>query len=325
MKKGNFEAVFKFAKTVLIRSLSHYLQSHRRLVIPQLGAFLVKEPGGAILFSELLKRDDGVLRGLLRESGLNDLEAAGEIDRFVFEVRHAIQSGTGYPIPGLGRLQPGPNGTIAFVYNPAQGPERAAEGSDMADGASAAGPESKPELRSAAAAEVASEPRPVAATAMPPREPGASASKVAATPADPARGTEETSGKPPRQHTPRIQADQLSRSVERAFAEASASPSSERGDRASSDRGSRDGRRPKTAATSPYPGRAPRRRADRFLWIAIAAALIALAAIGFGYWREHRDRQEAEAEYLEYRQMIHTPNTALETGTVDPAPAEHTE
>ena len=47
---------------MLIRIIAQYLESHRRLVIPQMGAFIVKEPGSSVLFSELLKRDDGVLQ-----------------------------------------------------------------------------------------------------------------------------------------------------------------------------------------------------------------------------------------------------------------------
>ena len=76
---------------VLIRTISQYLESHKRLVVPQLGTFIVKEPGVSIVFSELLKRDDGTLRRLLIDGGLSELEAAGEIDRFVFEVRHAVE------------------------------------------------------------------------------------------------------------------------------------------------------------------------------------------------------------------------------------------
>ena len=44
--------------------IAEFLRTHKRLVVPQLGAFIVKAPGGEILFSELFKRDDGVLRGL---------------------------------------------------------------------------------------------------------------------------------------------------------------------------------------------------------------------------------------------------------------------
>lgn len=68
---------------MLIPVIAQYLRSHRRLIIPQMGAFIVKEPGQSVLFSELLKRDDGVLRSLLVAAGSSELEAGGEIDRFV--------------------------------------------------------------------------------------------------------------------------------------------------------------------------------------------------------------------------------------------------
>ena len=106
---------------MLVQTISQYLGSHKRLVVPQLGTFIVKEPGVSIVFSELLKRDDGVLRGLLREAGVGELEAAGEIDRFVFEVRHAAQHGQEFRLDGFGVLRPGPNGTIAFAYEPPGG------------------------------------------------------------------------------------------------------------------------------------------------------------------------------------------------------------
>lgn len=73
--------------------------------MPQLGTFVVKVPEGGVVFSELLKRDDGILRGLLvQQGGMNDLEAAGAIDRFVFEVRHALEHEGAYAIEGFGRL-----------------------------------------------------------------------------------------------------------------------------------------------------------------------------------------------------------------------------
>lgn len=107
---------------MLIQIASQYLQSHKRLVIPQLGTFIVKEPGKSILFSEMLRRDDGVLRGLLCAEGASELEAAGEIDRFVFEVRHATEHGEEYRLEGFGVLKPGPNGTLLFDYAPQSDP-----------------------------------------------------------------------------------------------------------------------------------------------------------------------------------------------------------
>lgn len=87
-----FWVEFNRDRTVLTGIITNYLTQHRRLVVPQLGTFVVKVPEGGVVFSELLRRDDGILRGLLvQQGGMNDLEAAGAIDRFVFEVRHALE------------------------------------------------------------------------------------------------------------------------------------------------------------------------------------------------------------------------------------------
>ena len=304
MKKGNFEAVFQRGiSIVLIQSISHYLESHKRLVVPQLGAFIVKEPGRSILFSELLKRDDGVLRGLLRDAGMTELEAAGEIDRFVFEVRHAVQGGAAYPLKGFGTLKPGPNGTIAFDYDPA--PEEAEPAEKPADG---------------------NLPVPDAAPTTPSGvlDPGTPAVPHRSDPLvsekGPAKETPATAGNP-RSHSSRIPADRLARSVERAFAEPYVSPSAKMNPDPSV-RGLRYGKPPKTTDAYTYVDRPTRRRADRFLWIAIAAAIIALAAIGFGYWRERHDRAAAEAEYMEYRQQIESPTTSLENAPEVPESAQ---
>lgn len=88
--------------------------------MPQLGTFIVKVPEGGVVFSELLRRDDGILRGLLvQQGGMNDLEAAGAIDRFVFEVRHALEHEGAYAIEGFGRLTLSPGGAIVFQAAPA--------------------------------------------------------------------------------------------------------------------------------------------------------------------------------------------------------------
>lgn len=106
------------ALQVLVQTIVRYIGSHKRLVVPQLGAFIVKVPGENVIFSELLRQDDGMLKGLLYDEGMSELEAAGAIDRFVFEVRHAVQNGCEYGMEGFGVLRGGLHQTITFSYAP---------------------------------------------------------------------------------------------------------------------------------------------------------------------------------------------------------------
>ena len=105
----------------LSKIIADYLESNKRLVLPQLGAFIVKEAEGQIIFSELLRRDDGVFRSLLTAQGMGELEAAAAVDRFVFDIRHALQHGTPFILEGLGALLCGPDNTIVFKYAPSRG------------------------------------------------------------------------------------------------------------------------------------------------------------------------------------------------------------
>lgn len=213
---------------MLIQTVSQYLGSHKRLVIPQLGTFIVKEPGVSIVFSELLKRDDGVLRQLLAAGGMGELEAAGEIDRFVFEVRHAVEHGWEFRLEGFGVMKPGPNGTIVFAY----------------------------------------EPRPVAP------QPAGTATEAA--PAD---------AQPPKPAKLPYDEPRVSPSVKM-----NPDPSV---------RGLRYGKPPKNTNAYTYVHRPPRRRgADRFIWIAVIAAGIAVAAIAFGYLRDREEARDGQ-QYIE--------------------------
>ena len=94
--------------------LIEYLKHNKRLVVPKLGTFIVKQSSGDIFFSELIRNDDGVLRSLLMAYGVKELEANGIIDRMVFEVRHAVSMGESYTIKGLGTFSAGENNTITF-------------------------------------------------------------------------------------------------------------------------------------------------------------------------------------------------------------------
>ena len=96
--------------------LIEYLKHNKRIVVPKLGAFIVKQPSGIVRFSDLMRNDDGVLRSLLVAYGMSELEANGMIDRFVFEVRHAIGQGENYTLDSFGEFRSGDNNTISFIH-----------------------------------------------------------------------------------------------------------------------------------------------------------------------------------------------------------------
>ena len=237
--------------------IQRYLAAHKRLVVPQLGTFVVKEPG-TVLFTELLKRDDGALRALLAGAGMNELEAAGEIDRFVFEVRHAAERNEEYVAPGLGTFSAGPNRTIAFRYDPAT----------AAPAAETDAPAPATTVR----------PTPPVAEPVPAAE-QAPATSPAAAPEEPAAAPDAEPAARPAEERPR---NRVSMSAKR-----NPDPSI---------KGLRYGKPHKNTDAYTYVDRPVRRRGDIILWIALAVALLALAAIGFGVYRETIG-EEAETEF----------------------------
>ncbi len=267
----------------LLTVLTKYLETHKRIVVPRLGAFLVKEPGKSIVFSELMKRDDGVLRGLLMAGGRSEVEAAGAIDRFVFEVRRAVESGTEYRLADFGTMKPGPNGTICFSYLPAVRPEHHAQPEEPIPAPSvvrqtppAPKPVEKPAPESVAD---------VASTSTVKPAPRAEARSVQAVELDSSY----------RLH---IDTARMAETVRMAFNDEPDDAD------APTKKGSAAAKRPARSyeyeadeeADEVYSERKPaRRKFDRFLFLAILAAVIAVAAIAFGFWREARERQAEEA------------------------------
>lgn len=103
--------------------ITQYLLLNKRLVVPGLGAFVVNPANGELIFVELLKQDDGILMRQLMADGLSAIEAANVIDRFVFEVRHRVDSGGVAMLNGIGRLSKAEDGLYRFEYDPEVGRE----------------------------------------------------------------------------------------------------------------------------------------------------------------------------------------------------------
>lgn len=258
--------------------ITRYLADHKRLVVPQLGAFIAKEPGREIVFSEMMKRDDGTLRELLRGEGMSEIEAAGAIDRFVFEIRHTAESDAVYRAEGLGVFAAGPNGTIRFRFLP---------------GADAPAAETAP-----AAGEVRSEP---ADTETP--------AQTAAT----ASGQPELGEKPDRQPDPEPErqpeeapAEETRRKIRELMKHEANRPSEGRSSSQPrrpdpSVRGLRYGRPQKTTDAYTYVNSAPSRRPDTFVILAIVVVVLALCAILYGYLSDRQRSEELQEQaYIEH-------------------------
>lgn len=101
----------------LNKIIVEYLASNRRLVIPEFGTFVKKE-SGEVVFSELLRTDDGVLASLLTARGLSAMEVAVVVDRYIFEVRHELEQ-CGYCRLGeIGTLRVEPSTKSLRLYPP---------------------------------------------------------------------------------------------------------------------------------------------------------------------------------------------------------------
>lgn len=247
----------------MIRIIIRYLQTNKRLVIPQLGALLVKEPSREILFSELIRRDDGLLRALLIEQeGMNELTAQGEIDRLVFEVRHAIEQGGEYRAEGLGVFYAGANATIAFRYDPNTKPAVAASATEQ--------PLAEPEQK---VVEVAKQPE----------------QKVVAVAKQPEQ-------KEPKQPEPKEEEQTEAKPTDQPHEEELHLTTSAKMNPAPYVKGLSYGKPPKNTDAFTYVDRPQRRgRVDSFLVVAILAVLIALGAMAYGYYHDWQERKAAEA------------------------------
>lgn len=103
--------------------ITRYLLLNKRLVVPNLGAFVVNPSNGELIFVELLKQDDGVLMRQLMADGLSAVDAMNMIDRFVFEIRHRVESGGTATLNGIGRMSLAEDGLYRFEYDPDTGRE----------------------------------------------------------------------------------------------------------------------------------------------------------------------------------------------------------
>lgn len=99
--------------------IAGYLATGKRLVIPELGAFLKKETGETV-FVEFLKKDDGVFTGLISQSlGIPAADAARQAAEFSAGVRESLAGRGFFIVPRVGTLRRDASGTLNLTPLPA--------------------------------------------------------------------------------------------------------------------------------------------------------------------------------------------------------------
>lgn len=110
--------------------ITDYLQQNRRLVLPELGAFLKKDSGD-IVFAPFLNKNDGILSGLVSQNyGTSATEADEIIFQYVDKIRSGIAANGLFLVHPLGSLKKDPNGLLFLDtkdLNPAMNRVAAAE------------------------------------------------------------------------------------------------------------------------------------------------------------------------------------------------------
>lgn len=238
----------------------------------------MKVPGESVLFSNLIKNDDGVLRSLLAANGYSDMEAAAAIDRFVFEVRIRLQNNGICRLGGFGELRSGANETLSFTYTPTVQDDSVNEDEQQsaAEPSAQQVPEIQPSYSQAASSETAD-------VTVQSRQ-SVSASQRAAVEPEPvqdhASDDYEIESRPRQEVRQDTRQDRM-KSLYDDGPRITPSPKNQPADYV---KGLRYGKGRKSSSYDRDFGSRSRRRNDRILIIAIVAAVLAIAALGYGYY-----------------------------------------
>jgi nucleoid DNA-binding protein/cell division septation protein DedD len=96
------------------------LEKHNRVIIPDFGAFLVKDTGDIrslanISFSPFLRYNDGLVEAFLSEKdGLTKAEATNQVKEYVDSLKAQLDKGVQVELPKLGYFYKDARGTIQF-------------------------------------------------------------------------------------------------------------------------------------------------------------------------------------------------------------------
>lgn len=105
---------------VIDKYIKEFVHNNRRVIIPDLGAFLLKDSGNegnkTIIFSSFLRYNDGFLEEVLaQKANLDKASASVAVKKFTEEITRAMRNKKRYEIPDFGYFALDDKGTIQFI------------------------------------------------------------------------------------------------------------------------------------------------------------------------------------------------------------------
>jgi hypothetical protein len=94
------------------------LRNNKNVIIPEVGAIMIKAGTGSLTFNEFLKYNDGILaEHLCSAKGIDKAEASKEIKKFSNDIIKSLASEKKYDLGPIGYLQIDANGKIELQSN----------------------------------------------------------------------------------------------------------------------------------------------------------------------------------------------------------------
>ena len=103
---------------MLDKHIVSLLNKNKRVIIPQVGAFILKKQGDidVVSFNSILKFDDKKLeKEIIEAEGLDEKNAQNKLKSFIVSIQNALKKGDRYNIKEIGSIYQDANGRIQFL------------------------------------------------------------------------------------------------------------------------------------------------------------------------------------------------------------------
>lgn len=100
------------------KSINALLDSNLRVIIPDFGAFIIRQKDPRIIvFNEFLRYNDGRLTEYIsRTEGIDQETALQQVSDFTVSINKVLDTGKPYTLKGLGQLHKDSSGKIIFIF-----------------------------------------------------------------------------------------------------------------------------------------------------------------------------------------------------------------